>query len=115
MMQRLQIFLIVGTLSTPAFASDTIDSDSELSIQLYQKIKANFDALYEPANTEMAVSQSRNRAEIEEELRTDVAANEETIVRAVNSARAIERDLAARALEFCSEKKTAVRVLMGVL
>lgn len=113
MMSRLQIFLIVGTLSTPAFASDTIDS--ELSLQLYQKIKANFDALYEPPTSEIAVSQSRNRAEIEEELRSDVAANEETIVRAVNSTRAIERDLAARALEFCSEKKTAVHVLMGVL
>lgn len=111
MSRRLQIFLIVGSLSTPAFASDTIDS--ELSIALYQKIKANFEALFEPGSEPDL--QPRSRAEIEEDLRADVTANEGKLVRAVNSERAIERELAARALVFSSEKKTAVKVLMGVL
>ena len=88
---------------------------AELSLELYQKIKAHFDVLYGASSTMLIDSKQPNKAETEKALRADAAQNKDALLRALHAKEALHRELAARALEYCGDKKGAVEALSDVL
>jgi len=98
---------LVGSMSVRASAAD----GSEMSLELYQKIKAHFDAMYGANVTLLTGTQPRSRAEVEKDLRADVSANKEALFSALKSAKTIHRELSAQALQYSDDKKAVVKAL----
>src|SRR5690349_3847305 len=88
---------LVGSMSVRA-------ADGEMSLELYQKIKSHFDAMY-GANVNLLAGTQRNRADVEKDLRADVAASKDAIFSALKSPKTIHRELSAQALQYCEDKK----------
>jgi HEAT repeat protein len=95
---------LVGSMSVRA-------ADGEMSLELYQKIKSHFDAMYGPSTNLLTGTQPRSRAEIEKDLRADVAAGKDAIFAALHSPKTIHRELSAQALQYCEDKKAVVAAL----
>src|SRR5262249_15423250 len=85
------------------------------SLELYQKLKAHFDALYGAQVSLLPGLGQQDKGETEKQLREDAAANKAALVKALGSSAVIHRELAARALEYCGDKKGAVEALTKVL
>ena len=96
-------------------ASIPADDAPQLSLELYQKIKADFDALYGSNATLVSGLQSRDKGEVETELRADAAANKVALIRALHAASPLQREMAALALEYCGDRKAAVAALTPLL
>ena len=94
---------LIGSMSVRA-------ADGEMSLELYQKIKSHFDAMY-GANVNLLAGTQRNRADVEKDLRADVAASKDAIFAALKSPKTIHRELSAQALQYCEDKKAAVAAL----
>ena len=90
-------------------------ADAEMPLELYQKIKIHFDRLYGPADSLVSAAPGQSKAEVEKELRSDAAANKEVLIRALKAAKPVQRELAAMALEYCGDKKSAVAALLPVV
>ena len=83
-----------------------------MPLALYQKIKGHFDAMY-GAKTALlpGLEAGNSREDAEKALREDAAASKDTLIKALSSSAVIHRELAARALEYCGDKKAAVAAL----
>jgi len=90
--------------------TESAPNGNEMPLQLYQKLKGHFDGLYGsntgPWTTAMF---------IEKELKSDAASNKAVLVKALSSSQALQREVAARALEYCGDKATAVEALSKVV
>jgi hypothetical protein len=115
-MKRSILFAAVLVLASATLAAADAGKDpNEMSLSLYQKIKAHFDVLYGVRATLLPGVQPPGKAEVEKKLREDAAANKDALVKALQAGKAIHRELAARALEYCGDKKLAVELLCGTL
>jgi len=85
---------------------------SEMSLELYQKLKGHFDALYGAQVALLPGLAPADKGSTEKELRADAAQNKDAILKALGASSVIHRELAARALEYCGDKKAAVGALM---
>jgi hypothetical protein len=99
--------LCAGQVEPPAGA--------EMPLELYQKIKNHFDLLYGAQSALLPGIAPPSKAETEKALRADAAANKDALVKALGSPAVIHRELAARALEYCGDKKAAVEALSKAL
>jgi HEAT repeat protein len=105
--------LILAIVVAPVQAEDA--PPITLSLELYQKIKADFDQLYGSNATLVSGLQARSKAEVEAELRADAAANKDALIRALQAASPLQREMAALALEYCGDRKAAVEALTPLL
>jgi len=106
--------VLVAVLSCSLVAAETAPVPAPadgMPLAVYQKIKAHFDGLYGAKTALLPGLAPVNRADMEKALRTDAAANKEVLVKALDSNSVIHRELAARALEYCGDKKLAVGAL----
>ncbi|MFH0939294.1 MAG: HEAT repeat domain-containing protein [Planctomycetota bacterium] len=85
-----------------------------MPISLYQKLKTHFDDLY-GARAALLPDVQHQRADIEKALRVDAEANQNALIKALGSISVLHRDMAARALEYCGDKKAAVEALGKVV
>ena len=123
----MKIWTIALTLAVFAFGGAALAADgdkdkgdkagngAEMSLELYQKIKASFDLLYGANSTMLIGAKPPDKAETEKTLRADVNANKDALLKALGSKEALRRELAARALEYCSDKKAVVEALSAQL
>lgn len=106
--------LAFASCSLQSFAADPANSGEkngpEMSLELYQKLKGHFEALY-GTRTGLLV-QAPSKDDAEKELRADAAANKDALIAALGSPKTIHRELAARALEYCGDKASAVAALV---
>lgn len=116
-MKSKQLLLAMLTLSTSLCLSSEVPpgDGSEMSLQFYQKIKRYFDSLYGVQISLVPDASSAKKAEIEAALRADAAENKEVLIKALGSSKVIHRELAARTLEYCGDKKAAVEALCKVV
>ena len=115
-MKHLFTVVLLAAFCVPAFAEDTQPKNgNEMPLEVYQKIKAHFDTLYGASVGLLPGVEPPNKAETESALRKDAAANKDTLIKALGSSAVIHRELAARALEYCGDKKTAVEALGKVV
>lgn len=111
-MKHLSSVVLFALLGFAAFGGEPeAKTGAEMPLDLYQKIKAHFDTLYGASVGLLPGVEPPNRAETERALRTDAAASKDALVKALNSSAVIHRELAARALEYCGDKKAAVDAL----
>ena len=94
---------------------DTPPNGNEMPLALYQKLKGHFDGLYGAKATLLPGVPAMDKADIEKALNADAAANKAVLVKALGSSQAIQREVAARALEYCGDKATAVEALSKVV
>src|SRR5579862_3921127 len=89
---------------------------AELSLELYQKIKAHFDVLYGANSTMLMGAKPPDKDETVKALKADVNANKDVLLKALGSTEALHRELAARALEYCAsaDKKPVVEALSAL-
>lgn len=113
MKRLLVITSILFFAALPLFAAEpeAPKNGSEMPLELYQKLKAHFDDLYGAKSGLLAGVPQRDKAEIESALKSDVAENKDVLLKALNSSQVIHREIAARALEYSSEKAAAVEGL----
>ncbi|HEY3319374.1 MAG TPA: HEAT repeat domain-containing protein [Planctomycetota bacterium] len=119
-MKKLMVLsLTVVFLATAAFAGQpdekTQTNGNEMSLQLYQKLKQHFDALYGAQMPLLPGVQPVSRADTEKALRTDASEAKAELIKALGSSSAIHRELSARALEYCGDKKAAVEALIKIV
>jgi len=100
--------LMAGQAETP--------NGNEMPLELYQKLKASFDALY-GAQVGMlpGLAPPGNKADSERQLGDDAAANKDTLIKALQSSLALQREMAARALEYSGDRRAAVPPLSKVV
>ncbi|MCY3023473.1 MAG: HEAT repeat domain-containing protein [Planctomycetota bacterium] len=111
---RIIPLVVLAAFSAAAFAEQTetpAPNGAEMPLALYQKLKGHFDVLYGAQAAMLPGMEPLNRGEVEKALRTDAAANKDALFKALGSSQAIHREMAARALEYCGDKKGAVEVL----
>jgi bilin biosynthesis protein len=113
-MIRVLLCVLCCSVAASAFAAAEEAGGGDMSLELYQKIKAHFDVLYGASSALVAVSPP-NKAETEKALRSDCAENKDALIKALSSKKPLHRELAARALEYCGDKKAAVEALSGIL
>ena len=87
----------------------------DLPLDVYQKIKADFDALYGANATLVSGLRTRDRQEVERDLRADAAANKDLLLLALHSSAGLKRELAVMALEYCGDKQVVVEALQPLL
>ncbi len=103
-------------LSLAAFGAETeTKNGNEMSLVLYQKLKAHFDALYGAQMPTLPGIEPVSRSQTETKLRTDAASNKGAILKALGAGSVIHRELAARALEYCGDKTAAVNALIQIV
>ena len=95
-----------------AHGAEPAHSGSDMPLELYQKMKLHFDALY---GAQTSLLEPVNKSEVEKDLRADAAANKDALIAALSSATTIHREIAARALEYCGDKKAAVGALIKIV
>ncbi|MGD0091503.1 MAG: HEAT repeat domain-containing protein [Planctomycetota bacterium] len=100
--------LLAGQAGTP--------NGNEMPLELYQKLKAAFDTLY-GAQVGMlpGLAPPTSKTDTEKALSDDAAANKGTLVKALGSSQTLQREMAARALEYCGDRKTVVAALIKVV
>jgi len=111
-MNKLVILATVLFLSSATFAEQPAPEQkngNELSLPLYQKIKGHLDSLYGVQSPLLAGV--NNKEESLKSLKADAAENKDALLKALGSASVIHRELAARALEYCGDKKAAISAL----
>ncbi len=119
-------FLVVAIalLSLSALALSAADADgkkdtplngNEMPLEVYQKLKALFDGLYGAKGGSLLGSPTQSKDEIEKALKSDAAVNKAILIKALGSSQVIQRELAARALEYCGDKSAAVEALATVV
>ncbi len=84
---------------------------NEMSLELYQKLKGHFEAIYGAQAFLLPGVQPASKEDAQKALKADAAANKDALVKALGSSAVIHRELAARALEYCGDKKLAVEAL----
>lgn len=84
---------------------------NEMPLQLYKQLKGHFDGLYGAKAGLLPGVQPLDKSEIEKSLKSDAAANKGVLLKALGSTQALQRELAARALEYCGDKAAAVEAL----
>jgi HEAT repeat protein len=115
---RVALFSIVATaLLCIAAAAEQAEppNGNEMPLDLYQTLKGHFDALYGAQVAMLPGVAPLNKSESDKALRTDAAANKDALVKALGSSQALHREMAARALEYCGDKKAAVAALTKVV
>jgi len=112
------VVLLCATVALRAADSDPKEAPkevpkngNEMSLDLYQKLKGHFDALYGAKAALLPGLAPASKGETDKALREDAAANKDALVKALGSSAVIHRELAARALEYCGDKKLAVEAL----
>lgn len=88
---------------------------NEMPLALYQKIKGHFDSMYGVQQGLLASVQEDDRKSAEAALRADAAENKEILVKALKSSQTVQREVAARALEYCGDKDLALKSLSAAL
>ena len=101
--------------SVLAAAQPEPPNGNEMPLELYQQLKGHFDALYGAQVAMLPGVAPLNRSESEKALRADAEANRAVLVKALGSSQVIHREMAARALEYCGDKKAAVEALSKVV
>lgn len=101
----------VALRAADADPKETPKNGNEMSLELYQKLKGHFEALYGAQAALLPGLQPASKSDTEKTLRADAAANKDALVKALGSSAVIHRELAARALEYCGDKKLAVEGL----
>ena len=115
--QKCLVLFLALAFSAAACAADPVKpekDDNALPLSLYQKIKAHFDAMY-GARSGLISAAPASKQEVEKALRADAAANKDVLLKALDSKSALHRQLAASALEYCGDPKTAVAALCKTL
>jgi HEAT repeat protein len=97
-------------LCSPAFTAE-----ADLPLDVYQKFKNHFDLLYGAGNSLLSGAPVRSKEEIQKDLRADAAANKDVLIRGLKAEKAVQRELAAMALEYCGDKKAAVAALLPLV
>lgn len=112
----LAMILSLLTYAVPAATTPSTDPEpNELPLDVHQKLKADFDALYGAGATLVSGLETRSKKEVESDLRADAAKHKDVLLRALNSGAAVKRELCVMALEYCGDKKAAVTALQPVL
>jgi hypothetical protein len=101
------------TIFSAAGAAEDKDPNA-LSLDLYQRIKAHFDALY-GARSGLAQIMPANQDESEKALHTDATSHKDELIKALGAKSALQRQLAASVLEYCGDRKAAVAALCDSL
>jgi len=110
------IALLTLLASSVLLAAEPAHAAEGMPLALYQKIKGHFDAMYgAKAALLPGLDAGNSREDAEKALREDAAANKDTLIKALSSSAVIHRELAARALEYCGDKKAAVPALSKAL
>jgi hypothetical protein len=115
-MRTLSIAVILLCASVAVHAADsdpkeTPKNGNEMSLELYQKLKGHFETLYGAKTFLLPGVQPASKGDVEKALKEDAVANKDALVKALGSSAVIHRELAARALEYCGDKKLAVENL----
>jgi HEAT repeat protein len=84
---------------------------NEMPLELYQKLKGSFDALYGAQVAMLPGVAPLNKGDSDKALRADAAANKDALIKALGSSQVLHREMAARALEYCGDKAAAVQAL----
>lgn len=84
---------------------------AEMPLALYQKLKGHFDDMYGAKAGLLPGVQQRERGEIETSLKSEASANKAILIKALGSSLVIQRELAARALEYSGDKPAAIEAL----
>lgn len=100
---------------TPATPVAVAPNGNEMPLALYQKLKSHFDAMYGVQLGLLGGSQDEDRKSAEAALRTDAAENKAVLVKALKSSQTVQREVAARALEYCGDKELALKNLSQAL
>jgi len=96
---------------TPAAGVAVSPNGNEMPLALYQKLKAHFDAMYGVQLGLLGGSQDEDRKSAEAALRADAAEHKAVLVKALQSSQTVQREVAARALEYCGDKELALKNL----
>ncbi|MEI6235858.1 MAG: HEAT repeat domain-containing protein [Planctomycetota bacterium] len=105
-------FMMMATLlAEEPVKADAPPNGNEMPLQVYQKFKGHFDGLYGSKAGLLPGVQPLDKNEIEKELKSDAASNKAVLLKALSSSQALQRELAARALEYCGDKTAAVEAL----
>jgi HEAT repeat protein len=104
-------------LGSTAFSgeADSPKNGNEMSLELYQKLKGHFESLYGASVALLPGVEPVNKQDTEKALRADASANKAALIKALGSSQSIHREIAARALEYCGDKKSAVEALSKVV
>jgi hypothetical protein len=101
-----------GPTPVPTPTPPTTPAKDEMPLALYQKFKGYFDSLYGAKTTLLpGLDSNDNKQEVEKSLRTEASANKDVLIKALSSTAVIHRELSARVLEYCDDKKAAVAAL----
>jgi len=114
---------LVGVLAAAALLSDALlagqaetPNGNEMPLELYQKLKASFDALYgAQVGLLPGLAPPTSKADTEKQLSDDAAANKDALLKALGSSLVLQREMAARALEYCGERKAVVGPLSRIV
>jgi hypothetical protein len=88
---------------------------NEMPLELFQKIKTGFDVMFGSQAGLLVAPNEGDVKAAEEMLRKDAASNKDVLLRALKSSQVLQRELAARALEYCGDKNSAVAALSAAL
>ncbi len=108
-MPRVILIAFLFSLTLVARAEEPAGGDMPLDV--YQKIKAHFDAMYGAQSALLPGAAPIDRKEVEANLKKDAAANKDVLMKALAGGKTIHRELAARALEYSGDKPSAVTAL----
>lgn len=111
MYKSLIALVFLGLAPLALHAEVAAPNGNEMPLELYQKLKGHFDGLYGAKVGLLPGLAPTDKGEVEKALRSDAAANKAELVKALNSSQVIQRELAARALEFAGDKALAVTAL----
>ena len=87
----------------------------DLPLDVYQKLKSDFDALYGANATLVSNAHAQSRQDAERELREDAAENKELLLIALHASAGLKRELSVMALEYCGDKKAVLDALQPLL
>ncbi len=111
------LFLMILSLKAAEVTEkkEAAPNGNEMPLELYQKLKGHFDALYGAKAGLLPGVQPQDKGEAEKALKTDAAASKAVLIKSLGSSQVIQRELAARALEYCGDKTAAVEALCKIV
>lgn len=118
MTNRWMLFMTL-LVSITVFAADDKETPpkpngNEMPLELYQKLKTHFDAMY-GAQVGLLGGSEEDKKAAENALRSDAAENKDVLIRALKSSQTVQREVAARALEYMGDKPAALNALADAL
>ncbi len=105
------LLLAVCVVSLNCAAENATPGGQEMPSALYQSLKAHMDVLYGTQTNLLPGIAAPDKKAAEQALREDATANKASLIAALSSPKAVQREMAARALEYCREKKSVVSAL----